>query len=183
MTIQRELQQQSKELALAARERITGLVRALTPDQLLIRPDPQAWSVAEVLEHLCITDETIEPSARRAIASARADAAAPLREWKPSLLGRLVGSSLTSTKKYKTPGRFQPGPTPRGGVLEAFRQFDANVLQMMEDASQLDWRAIKVKSPALPPFAPAYNLGDVFHIHALHTTRHAGQIERVIAKL
>jgi hypothetical protein len=53
----------------------------------------------------------------------------------------------------------------------------------MDDAVSLDWRALRIGSPALPSWAPRFNLGDVFKIRAVHVVRHAGQIERVIGKL
>jgi hypothetical protein len=136
-----------------------------------------------VLEHLCVSDEVFDAPTRAAMASARADAAAPLREWKSSLLGGMVAWSLVNPRKVKTPGIMVPSTTPRDGVLEAFRVIDQSVVQMMDDAEQLDWRAVKVHSPALPWFMPNYNLGDVFRIHAVHTPRHAAQIERIIARL
>ncbi len=181
--IQRDLQQQAKEMSQAARDKITGLVRGLSPEQLSIRSIPKSWTVAEVLEHLCISDEILEKPMRQAIAGARADAGAPLRVWKSTLLGGFIASSLVNPRKVKTPKVFEPSVTPRGGVLEAYLQFDHTVMQLMDEASQLDWRSIKIKSPALPPFVPGYNLGDVFRIHAVHTTRHAGQIERTIAAM
>ena len=180
--VQRDLHRQAKAQSIATRDRIVELVRNLDAAQLAQRPEPKGWTIAEVLEHLCITDEILEAPARRAMAAARTDAAAPLREWKPSLLGGLIARALESPRKSRTPKAFNP-PNPRGGVLEAFRQIDQAMVQMMDDAAQLDWRAIRVKSPAMPPIIPGYNLGDVFRNHALHTTRHAGQIERLIGKV
>jgi hypothetical protein len=181
--IQRDLYQQVHSQSIAMRERITDLARPLGGDRLLQRPAPNAWSVGEVLEHLCVTEGLLAVRTHSAITSARADAAAPLREWKSSFLGGMIASSLEKPRKIKAPTAFLPVGAPRAGVLEAFRILLHAVVQMMDDAQQLDWRAVRIGSPALPSWAPKYNLGDVFRIHAVHTTRHAGQIERIVGAL
>ena len=48
--IQRDLHQQLRTEALAARQRVADLVRPLDPAQLQEHPEAQRWSVAEVLE-------------------------------------------------------------------------------------------------------------------------------------
>jgi hypothetical protein len=181
--IQRDLYQQVRSQSITMRERITDLARPLQGDRLLQRPAPNAWSVGEVLEHLCVTEERLGERTRAAMASARADAGAPLRQWKSSFMGGLIASSLEKPRKVKAPTAFLPAGTPRAGVLEAFRTLQHAVVQMMDDAQQLDWRAVRIGSPALPSWAPKYNLGDVFRIHAVHTARHAGQIERIVGAL
>jgi hypothetical protein len=181
--IQRDLYKQARSQSIAMRERITELARPLDGDRLLQRPAPNAWSVGGVLEHICVAEGLFAGPVRNAIATARADAGAPLRVWKSTLLGGLVAGSLEKPRKIKAPRVFHPVSTPRPGVLDAFRELSHGVVQMMDDAQQLDWRAVRVGSPALPPYLPKYNLGDVFRIHAVHTARHAGQIERIIGAL
>ena len=109
---------------------------------------------------------------------------APLaREWRPSFLGGLIASSLEKPRPLKAPKLFRPGLTARNGVLEAFLSHETDFVKAMDDAGTLDWRAVRVGSPALPPWAPKMNLGDGFRIHVVHVARHTKQIERVISKL
>lgn len=180
---QRDLQQQVKARSLASRGRIVDLVRTLDAGKLHQHPEPTGWSVGEVLEHLCISDELYDRPLRALVASARPDAGAPTRDWKPSFFGKLVAGMLEKPGKMKAPKKFQPGPTPRNGVLDAFIAADQSVLDLMERASTLDWRALRIGTPALPSFMPKFNLGDVFRIHAVHTERHAKQIERLTRQL
>ena len=179
--IQRELYDQVESRTAAARDRITAMVRPLDPSKLAEHPEPGAWSVGQVLEHLCITFDLMEKSGRAAASRARADAGAPLREWHSSWFGGFIAKSLIRPKPVSAPAAFRPGPTPRGGVLEAMRSLDQALLQLMQDTKQLDWVAVRVKSPALPRWAPSYNLGDAFYIHTVHIERHAGQIERLLS--
>ena len=95
----------------------------------------------------------------------------------------MIAAALAKPGKMKAPKAFQPGPTPRNGVLEAFLTADNLVSSTMVEATLLDWQALRMKSPALPRFFPKMNLGDSFRIYAVHTTRHTRQIERVAAQV
>ena len=83
----------------------------------------------------------------------------------------------------KAPEIFVPGPTPRNGVVEEFVAREMKLVKTMEDAALLDWRAVRLRSPALPWWAPKMNLGDAFRILTVHATRHSHQIERIVGKL
>jgi hypothetical protein len=179
-TTQRELHETLKSEALANHRRVAELVRPLDPERLVRRPTPPGWSVGEVLEHLCIADELFRRRLTALIATARPDAGAPAREWRPSFFGRLIAGALANPRKVKAPGRFKPGATPRNGVVEDFLTRDSRMLAMMDDAASLDWRALRIASPALPVPIIRLNLGDVFRIHVVHVRRHLGQMERVV---
>lgn len=181
--IQRQLQQQLATEIHSTRKRIESAARALDGAQLVQRPERDGWSVGEVLEHLCISSEIYDEPTRGLVHSARPDAAAPAREWKSTLLGGLIAGMLEKPRKMKAPKVFRPGPTPRNGVLEAFLAGERLVSATMVEATLLDWRALRIGSPALPAFFPKMNLGDVFRIYAVHATRHAKQIERVAAQV
>jgi hypothetical protein len=181
--VQRDLQKQLASEIHSTRLRIESAVRPLDGAQLVERPEPNGWSVGEVLEHLCISSELYEEPTRKLVRTARPDATAPGREWKSTLLGGLIAGALRKPGKMKAPKAFRPGPTPRNGVLEAFLAGDNLLSSTMVEATLLDWRALKIKSPALPGFFPRMNLGDAFSIYAVHTTRHAKQIERVAAQV
>jgi hypothetical protein len=180
---QRELYQQLREEAIASRERIAAMVRPLDPAKINEHPEPKGWSVGQVLEHLCLADERYEEPFKALMRSARPDAAAPLRDWKPSFIGGLIAGSLLKPKPLKGPKVFRPGPTPRNGVAETLHAREMRFVQAMDDAASYDWRALRINSPALPSWAPKMNLGDGFRIHVVHLTRHSHQIERLIGKL
>ena len=181
--IQRDLHTQLREQCLAVRQRIADLVRPLDGSQLAQRTEPTGWSAGEVLEHLCVTEGLYERPLTKVLTGARPDAGAPTREWKSSLVGGLLASMLEKPAKMKSPKAFQPGPTPRNGVVEAFLAQELERVKVMDDAASLDWRALRMGSPALPGFMPKMNLGDVFRVHVVHVNRHAKQIERVVGKL
>jgi hypothetical protein len=181
--LQRDMYQQLRAESVAAREQLSGLLRPLDGAQLSEHPEPKGWSVAQVLEHLCRAHETTSAAAATVARTARADASAPAREWRPTFLGRMIAGSLQKPRPLKAPKVFQPGPTARNGVVEALLDAEMAFVQAMDDSESLDWRAVKVGSPALPSWAPRLNLGDGFKIHVVHVARHTKQVERVISRL
>jgi DinB superfamily len=180
---QRDLHQQLRAEATATRERIAAVVRPLDLSKINEHPEPKGWSVGQVLEHLCVADELYEAPLAALLRSARQDAGAPAREWKPSFIGGLIAGGLLNPKPLKGPRVFRPGPTPRNGVVEVLLARETEFVKAMDDASSFDWRALRIRSPALPSWAPKMNLGDGFRIHVVHLTRHSHQIERLVGKL
>jgi hypothetical protein len=180
---QRDLHQQLRAEVVATREKIAALVRPLNPAKINEHPEPEGWSVGQVLEHLCISDELAEPRVTALLRGARQDAGAPAREWTPSFLGKMIAGSLLNPKPLKGPKVFRPGPTPRNGVGEALLARELSFVRVMDDAATYDWRALRMHTPALPSWVPKINLGDGFRIHVVHLTRHSKQIERLVAKL
>lgn len=181
--LQRDLHQQLRAEETATVERIAGLVRPLDLARLNEHPEPNGWSVAQTLEHLCIADEKSEAPAAALLRASRPDAGAAAREWKPSFIGGMIAGSLLKPKPLTSPKAFRPGPTPRSGVVEALLAREKIFLQAMDDAASYDWRALRIKSPALPSWAPSMNLGDGFRVHVVHLTRHSKQIGRLVGKL
>jgi hypothetical protein len=136
-----------------------------------------------VLEHLCVTSELYEPPVRTLLRGARPDAAAPMRDWKPTLIGGFMARSFEKPTKLPSPKSMVPADTPRGGVVEAFlTHLDAQA-RLLDDASGHDWRRLRMASPAVPLPLKVFNLGDVFNILVVHAERHARQIERVVAAI
>ena len=180
---QRDLYQQLRTEAVATREKIAAMVRPLDPAKLNEHPEPNGWSVGQVLQHLYTADELYKTPLATLLRGARPDAGAPARDWKPSLLGGLIAGSLLKPRPLSSPKVFQPGPTPREGVADALITSEMNFVKAMDDASTYDWRALRISSPALPSWAPKMNLGDGFRIHVVHLTRHSHQIERLVGKL
>lgn len=178
--IQRDLYRELHAQALVNHRRVAELARPLDPERLVRRPSPTGWSVGEVLQHLCVADESYWTPVSTLVHRARADAAAPLREWRPSLAGKLIAKALESPRRAKAPRSLRPPPTPQPGVVEDFLTRDSRLTALMQQAESLDWRALRLTSPAFPLPIIRLNLGDVFRIHVVHVRRHIAQMERVV---
>jgi uncharacterized damage-inducible protein DinB len=73
---QRDLHQQLRAEAIATRERIAKLVRPLDLSKINEHPEPEGWSVGQVLEHLVTADELYEAPFAELMRTARPDAGA-----------------------------------------------------------------------------------------------------------
>jgi hypothetical protein len=184
--LQRDLPEDLRQRTLATHHEIARLVRPLDAERLHRRPSDGGWSVGQVLEHLCISVEIYEPGFQTMLRTSRVDAAAALREWKPSIFGRMLVYSLIAPRKLAAPRGMTPAVTPRGGVLEAFLAHHSALATRIGDTGRFDWRAARMASPVVPrilqPLA-RLNLGDVLSVFVVHAERHTRQIERVIGTL
>jgi hypothetical protein len=184
--LQRDLQTSLHERTLATHSELARVVRPLDHERLNRRPPDGGWSVGQVLEHLCVSVEIYERGLEQMLRTARIDAAAALREWKPTLFGRMLVYSLGAPRKLPTPKGMAPAVTPRAGVLEAFLGIHSALATRIDDTGGLDWRSAHMASPVVPrvvqPVA-RLNLGDVYSVFVVHAERHTRQIERVIATL
>ena len=181
---QRDLHTQLREQSEATRDHLTTVLRPLNSAQLNEHPEPKGWSVAEVIEHLCVTQESYEDQFNATLRAARPDAGAPAREWRPTFLGKLIAGSLEKPRPMKAPKVFQPSPTPRNGAPAALLAMETAFLKSLEDAASLDWNKVRMGTPVFPSWMPRLmNLGDAFKIHVVHVSRHARQISRLAGKL
>ncbi len=178
--LQRDLHAQLRNSLVFSRDRIAALARPLDSELLVRRPSGGGWSVGEVLEHLCVVDEQYEERSWGLVASGQPDLANLDREWRPTKLGQFVAGMLSEPKPMKAPKRYVPGDSVRDRVVEQFLSRSATLCVQMDIALPLDWSALRMQVPRLPFFVKL-NLGDVYSIQAVHTSRHLGQMERVLA--
>jgi hypothetical protein len=182
MLLQKELYDQLHSEMHANHESVASEVRPLDAEQISRRPAADAWSVAEVLEHLTLMDALFLDATEPLVRVARPDAGAPGRPYRESFIGKNIAGALVKPKALKSPKAAVPA-TPRAGVAEAFLAGDARFLALIESARTLDWNAVRLRPPPAPWMPLRLNLGDVFHIHTVHVRRHLAQIKRVKATL
>ncbi len=170
------LAQRAREI----RESIDELRRDVAPLpylQLGWRPPDGGWSIAQVVEHLIITDESYMAVFERVLAQPpKVRGIAP---WRPSLIGGLLTRSQMpdSKKKLTTPAQWRPGPQPRADVVEAYIKVRERLLDLLARADGYDLRRTKLSSPAAKLIR--INLGDAFMTLIVHAQRHLRQIERI----
>jgi hypothetical protein len=179
---QKELYEQLRAQMHSNHENVASEVRGLDSEQILRKPAPDSWSAGEVLEHLTLMDALFLDSVTPSLRTARPDAGAPDRLYHESFIGKRIAGALVAPKALKSPKAANPG-TPRSGVAEAFLSQDARFLELIESARTLDWNALRFRPPPAPWLPIRINLGDVFHIHAVHVRRHLDQIRRIKTSL
>jgi hypothetical protein len=177
--LQKELNERLRSEMRGNHDQIASLTRPLDPERLVRRPAPDKWSVGEVLEHLVLMDDLFLKPTEKLVRESPWDAAAPLRTFRETFVGKQIAASLEKPKPLKSPKAAVP-KTPRAGVVEAFLLGDARFLNLIDEASSLDWNRVRLRPPVAPWVPLRMNLGDVFHVHVVHVRRHLGQIERVL---
>ena len=175
---QNELRQAVTSRIRAVEPRLHAAIAGLTLAQLSWNPPEGGWSIAQVFEHLCTTDDaqfaTWERVIRAPTAARKASDDIP---WAPRLGGKFVLKGLESPRKTKAPPKFQIGAKTRANVAPCLFGYIQRVLALIDESAPLEWRKVKFGSSALPIIR--YNLGDAWLIEVVHLERHAGQIERV----
>lgn len=160
--------------------RVRALAGRMDDSRLHWYPPGGGWSMGQVLEHLCVSDEDYLVRLRDLVARPDAPRAAPGAEWRPSLMGRFLVSSLERPRKLPAPRRWIPPLMPRPDVLEAYLARQDELLGLLDRGGALDWRRVRTSSPVSPLIR--LNLGDCFTLLAVHGRRHLGQMERLAAR-
>jgi hypothetical protein len=164
--------------------RAAELVAGLSDAEFNWRPAPGAWSVAECLAHLNVIDEQYACKIRDAIAKARE---AKLTSPGPFRLGLIEGWFVRFQEppykmRFKAPKRFKPQPAHHiQKVLEDWRRTRVELLQLVSEAEGLDWKRVRVISPASNLIS--LSLLGAFAVVAAHDRRHLWQAGRIRAML
>jgi len=166
----------------AIREETAALTTGLSDAQLLWRPAPGAWSIAECFSHLNLVDGQDMAQFFKVIQNGRKagqTASGPFRwnwfeRWFIGTLDKpLPRFKVKAPKDYVPPAE---GLHPRETLLE-FERIHHDLHFILGEADGLDLKRIKV----IPPFAKwlKFALGARLDMIAAHDRRHLRQAKRV----
>ena len=147
---------------------IERLAAHIDPAAATSRPDPQVWSVLEIVEHLVIVERAVHKSITGAAGTAPSELRT--REKDPAVAGLASFSDRISAPEMIHPtGRF-------ASLADAIRVFRERRTTTLDLARSLDiaWDA----HHAPHPFLGRLDVGQWFLMAATHGERHAAQIER-----
>lgn len=159
-----------------------GVDQLVRPMDAAFRQSPPpggGWSIDAILEHLCLTSDlylAAMQGALRAIPAPRERG-----RWRPSLGGRLLAWSMTSSLRLPAPRVIVPGPAPRPYVLDAFLRGNDSLRTLVESAGDREWRRVRFTSPLAR--GVTLNLGDAALVLLRHGERHHQQMTRVARSL
>jgi len=160
--------------------RVGEVAGSLNRRQLDWSPPDGGWGVGQVLEHLCLANDSYIERIRAALHHARPRLPTDDPGWRPSLMGGWLARSITpGTRKLPAPRIFRPAPHARPGVLEAFLHGQRALVDLVDTASRFDLFHSRTSSPVTRLIR--LNLGDCFAISIVHERRHLGQLERICA--
>jgi DinB superfamily len=154
------------------RARLVGAVENLTAEQQSFRPSPDRWTVAEIIEHLSITERRVarmlgalvtklEPEAAREEGSAFA----------PVSVAEFV--ERARAEKYAAPEEIRPKGAPLPDSLASLADSRAAVRALRPRVERLDGTRAHFPHPAWGPL----DLYQWLAFLGLHEHRHLAQIE------
>ncbi len=157
------------------------LVAGLTDEQLNWKPAPNAWSIAQCLEHLAVTNEKCDQGLARAIARGRdKQPASGAVAYRPTILGDWLIKQLlpAATRKMPAPRIFRPSEsTAIDGALERFLEQQEKFLGFVSEARGINYNITRLRSPVTPFMR--YSLADALVMTVVHGQRHLAQARRV----
>ncbi|MDB4291972.1 DinB family protein [Maribacter sp.] len=155
-------------------ERLTSTLDGLNEAQLNFKPTPDAWSIAECVEHLAISENMFNGMLQGAL---KEPANAAMRDSVTMSDEKLIGFISVRDTKVKTPEPFEP-TGQFGSHEETLKAFTAKRKEHMEyvKTTEDDLRNHYGKLP----FATIDGLQIVLFMSG-HTERHVKQMEEVIA--
>ena len=157
------------------RAELDRAIASVPPAQHKVKPSAEAYSVAEVVNHLAITDRRVTALLTKVTGDARGNGAPPDTETTPILPTIDVRKVLDRTSKIRNPRADPPADSEVESGLAAL------------DAARNDLKALMQKKdlPSLggvtaphPAFGPMTGYEWVAFM-AAHTRRHADQIREI----
>ena len=143
------------------------------------RPMPDRWSVAEVLEHLAMVEETIMKASARQLAAARE--AGLGRETETSSVGHLLPPARVANREAPliAPERLRPKGLDAVAAWVAIENVRARFREFVTSCDGWALEQVSFPHPVLGPL----NLYQWFLFAAGHQTRHAAQIREIAQQL
>lgn len=158
-----------------------ALVAPLTDEQFQWQPAPDAWSVAQCIDHLNVTARMYLPMLDEGIAEAIRRGMYSPGPYTYNWLGRLLVYLVQPSTRLraKTPRAFQPERgRARPDVMAAFRAYQVQYIDRLRQANGLDLARARVTSPVAGWLR--IPLGSGFAMMAVHERRHLAQARRVL---
>ena len=163
-----------------ASRRAEAVAAGLTPEQLVTKPAPGSWSVAECLEHLNLTNRPYVALLTDAWAKARAEGRLGSGPFKPDFMGRLLAWSQSERPRFKFAAR--PGFKPVDiadpqAVLPEFLAVHEQLKEVVRAGAGVAVDRVRVVSPV--DSRVKYNAYAALLLLANHDARHLRQAEEV----
>ena len=163
----------------------------LSPEQLLRKPAPGKWSVAQCLEHLNRYGLHYLPAMQSRIGAAQGRGSRPEPTFHAGWLGNFLvrsvqpmhtGSSRANLR-YPSPKAYDPDRTgtTTAEALPVFLRQQQTTLALLDAAGGVSLEAIRV--PVSITNLIQLRLGDCLRFVIVHNQRHVQQAQRVTAAL
>lgn len=162
------------------RARLEENVAGLNEAEQSFRPAPEAWTAAEIMEHLSIIEHQLvrltEKMLRKAEAAGAASADGAAKAFAPFSLDEIIERSRR--EKYQAPEAARPGgDVPLAESLERLRRSRAALRELRPRLERADLTGMRYPHPAFGPLDAYTWLAFI----GLHEERHLRQIQALKA--
>jgi len=163
----------------AADARAIAIVKDLSIAQLNWKASPDAWSVGQCLEHLCLSNEVyVEPM----VEALNGGRPRPVAEITPGWFGRWFIRNYIDPTTQKKRARAPRSAVPVAdqldlSILDRFIASNAKIRNVITRAQMHDVNRVRFKNPFVPLIR--FTVGTGLQIVARHNHRHLLQAERV----
>ena len=165
----------------AARAEARSLCDGLSAEQLLWRPAPGAWGIAECLDHLVRSGGWFVKQAGHGLADAQARglrADRPLRlPWLDRLAVRVLEPPVRRLRVRAPRGSEPPADLDPRAAVAAFDQLQDALAGRVRECDGWDLRRARARSPWHP--AIKLSLGGLLLVTLAHERRHLWQARQV----
>jgi hypothetical protein len=161
----------------AADESAKELVVGLNSEQLNWQSAPDAWSVGQCLEHLCIANEVYLPAIAASLAGRSVSAVEEITPgWFARWFIRSYIEPSPQSKRASAPRKIVPSPRVEPSVLDRFLRSNQAARELVRHAGKYDVNHIRFRNPFIPVLR--FTAGTGLQIVSRHERRHLVQAER-----
>ena len=165
----------------AAEREARAIAAGLSEEEGTRRPRPNAWSIAECLDHLATGNRVYVRAMREPVAHARARGRLRRRPAAPGWIGGLFVRQLEPPPRWwsrlPSPRKARPGAGGLGETLRAFCAAQTEVRAFLGEHADLDLNGVRFPNPFFPGIR--FSLATGLHVITAHERRHLWQARRV----
>lgn len=155
----------------------------LAPDLLNLKPNADSWSIAQIMEHLIITNESYYPLFGRIKASKNEVPWIGKLPFIPGVIGKMIADSLRpeTKRKTKTFKIWEPQPSVIPDILTRFEKHHLSLIQEIKTMEPYFNKGIVISSPVNKYVV--YSLDKAIEIMIVHEQRHYQQACEVLLRI
>lgn len=160
----------------ATNQKVKNTFGSLSSEQFNWKPNPDKWSIGQLIEHLNLTTEPYFPNIDAALTTGYKAGFLARLPFPSRYLGKMISKMTTveTTKPMKTVKLFTPSSsTIDHAVIDRFISNGEKLKTHIGKATSLDTKKILVPSPAAAIIS--FSLHELLELHVNHFDRHINQ--------
>jgi len=161
----------------AVRGEIYAFTEPLSPEQAAFRRSPESWSVAELLEHICKTEEFLGVRISALVDQAEVSQGRAPAGFTPGRISIEEAAKQAEGKRFVSPESVRPTAVPLAESLDRLRASRARLLADWPRFEALDLTGVAFPHPVFGPL----NIYQWLAFFTVHEDRHLEQMRAVIS--